>query len=788
VELAPLGAAEVLFVDGYARNEAEALRILKKYLGPSTQKAKAAARPASERKQAPAPLFRFSPDGRELSTAWDTPRPWHHMMANPLGYGVLLSNHGACYSFMMNSQQNGLTPFDTDSVPSQLPGQILYLHNPASGETDTPFFLPFRKKDRDHEVLWGTGYAVYRSRSATAALELTQFVLPDQPAELRLLKIRNLTDAPLTYRVVPYFQIMLGETPLDTLGKIETDHDPELQALFFSNPLNDFCKGWAFAATSFPMEAVETVRRRFIGGLERDLTRPCMVTEGLSDPAQPDDGFRCAALAGTVTVPPGGETEIGVIFGQTAEREEAKDLIRKYKDVSRVRAALEQTQKWWRTYLCATPSTSGDPDIDRLVDIWLPYQILVSRLWGRLGPYQRSGAYGFRDQLQDVLPLIPSHPELARRQILLHAGQQFSQGDVLHWWHQTWGGKTGIGLRGRGADPHLWLPHVVCNYIRESGDLTVLDEEIPFLEASRPGKLSGGKVVAPRVSRDGATLYDHCRRAIDLSLRRSGRNGLPLLGTGDWNDGLDTAGFKGRGESVWAGFFLYGILQDFAALAGDRKDIEVKNRYLAKAALLRKALDGMWRKNCYVRAITDQGQELTRPNALMAAWPILSGATDRARGRQAMETALRELEQDCLVQLFTPPYTEMDAVYPGRLADYPPGVRENGGQYSHGVSWLVDALLVLADWAREEGNEGQAASYRLRAKDLWRKISPLSHAAPEAMAVYGLPPHQQAADIYYGPGYERRGGWSWYTGAAARMLHGAQQLFATSSDRSASGL
>lgn len=788
VELAPLGAAEVLFVDGYARNEAEALGILQKILGPSTQKAKAAPPLASEKKQAPAPLFRFSPDGRELSTAWDTPRPWHHMMANPLGYGVLISNHGACYSFMMNSQQNGLTPFDTDSVPSQLPGQILYLYNPASGETDTPFFLPFRKKDRDHEVLWGAGYAIYRSRSATAALELTQFVLPDQPAELRLLKIRNLTDAPLSYRVVPYFQMMLGETPVDTLGKIKTDHDTELQALFFSNPHNDFWKGWAFAATSFPIEAVETVRRRFLGGLERDLTRPFMVTEGLSDPSQPDDGFRCAALVGTVTVPPGGETEIVMIFGQSAKREEAKDLIRTYKDLSRVRAALEQTQKWWRNYLSATPSPSGDPDIDRLVDIWLPYQILVSRLWGRLGPYQRSGAYGFRDQLQDVLPLIPSHPELARRQILLHAGQQFPEGDVLHWWQQTWEGKTGIGHRGRGSDPHLWLPYMVCLYVRESGDVTVLDVEIPFLEAPLPGNLSRGKVVAPRTSRDVATLYDHCRRAIDLSLRRSGRNGLPLLGTGDWNDGFDTAGLNGRGESVWTGFFLYGILRDFGALAGEREDTEVKNRYLARAALLRKALDGMWRKNCYVRAITDQGQEMTRPNALTAAWPILSGATERTRGRQAMETALRELERDYLVQLFAPAYTEMDAVYPGRLADYPPGVRENGGQYSHGVSWLVDALLVLADWAREAGDEGQAASYRLRAKDLWRKISPLAHAAPDAMAIYGLPPHQQAADIYYGPGYERRGGWSWYTGAAARMLHGAHQLFAGNSDKSAPGL
>ncbi|NLC70718.1 MAG: glycosyl transferase family 36 [Desulfuromonadaceae bacterium] len=777
VELAPLAAVEVLFVDGYAPSEAEAFRLLARHVGTATAKKPSKTEPRPENMKDPLPWFRYSDDGRELSVPWKTCRPWHHMMANPLGYGALVSNHGACYSFMKNSQQNGLTPFDSDSVPSQLPGQVLYLHDLAGKESATPFFIPLREKNRDREVLWGLGYAIYRSRNTTAEMEMTHFILPDQPAELRLVKIRNLTGTSLQYRVVPYFQIMLGETPVDTLGKIETAHDPELQALLFSNPANDFWKGWAFAAASFPVEAVETVRRRFVGGPERDLGRPFLVTEGTPDASQADDGFRCAALCGTVTVPANGETEFSVIFGQAGSREEAAALITSYQDVDRVHEALERTRKWWPDYLPKKRAASGDREIDRLVEVWLPYQILVSRLWGRLGPYQRSGAFGFRDQLQDVLPLISSHPDLARKQILLHAGQQFAEGDVLHWWHQTWEEKTGIGLRGRASDPHLWLPYMVCRYVSISSDVTILEETVPFLEGPRPGPLSPGKVVAPRPSRDTATLYEHCRRAVELTLSRKGRHGLPLLGAGDWNDGLDTAGFKGLGESVWMGFFLHGILVDFADLADKRGDGDLARRFDDEAAALKKPLDAMWRQDRYVRLITDDGQEMNRIDALMAAWPILSAGAVYERGVQAMATALRELEQARLVQLFAPPCTEREGIYPGRLADYPPGVRENGGQYSHGVSWLIDALLVLSRQAEERGHSGQADIDRRRAEELWRKISPLARSTPEGMAVYGLPPHQQAADIYFGPGYEGRGGWSWYTGAAARMLYAAQLLY-----------
>jgi cyclic beta-1,2-glucan synthetase len=420
-------------------------------------------------------------------------------------------------------------------------------------------------------------------------------------------------------------------------------------------------------------------------------------------------------------------------------------------------------------------SNSG---FDRLVNDWLPYQVFTSHLWGRLGPSQRSGGYGYRDQLQAALPLLFINPAIARSQILLHSAQQFFYGgDVLQWWHQSWEGKSGLGARNRASDPHLWLPYLVYHYIEATGDDSILDEEVPFLERRRIPRDREGVMFAPRQSPDSAKLYVHCIKAINLTLERMGGHGLPLLGTGDWNDGLSLVGSRGRGESVWLGFFLYDIISHFSAFIGRREGEARQKYYLDRAAQLRRALDAMWRDGRYVRAITDTGEEMTFADALNAAWPAISGAADFDRAAAAVHHGLRELEKEHLVLLLSPPFTEHSRPYPGKIADYPPGVRENGGQYSHGTSWLVDALAQLA--ARAAAGEQapwRAAHYRARALAVWSKISPLAHTEPETIQRYGLPPHQQPADIYYGYGYEGRGGWSWYTGAAARMLFAAYQI------------
>jgi cyclic beta-1,2-glucan synthetase len=318
---------------------------------------------------------------------------------------------------------------------------------------------------------------------------------------------------------------------------------------------------------------------------------------------------------------------------------------------------------------------------------------------------------------------------------------------------------------------------MTCHYVTATGDWEILDEETPFLEGKPVHRMSETLVFAPRPSRDTASLYTHCLRAIDLTLKKFGPHGLPLLGTGDWNDGLDMAGYRNRGESVWLGFFLHDILIRFSDLAAEKEGESRKKDLLDKAKTLREALDTMWKEDRYVRFITDEGRALARVNALTASWSIISGVADSDKGWRAMATALEKLEKEEMVLLFSPPYTENDDFYPGRLADYPPGVRENGGQYSHGVSWMVDALLLLAKQAQENGDNKSASEYKTKAVELWKKISPLSHLPPERLSLYGLPPHQQAADIYFGPGYEGRGGWSWYTGAAGRMLYTAFALF-----------
>jgi cyclic beta-1,2-glucan synthetase len=416
---------------------------------------------------------------------------------------------------------------------------------------------------------------------------------------------------------------------------------------------------------------------------------------------------------------------------------------------------------------------SNLPELDRFVNDWLPYQILSSRLWGRSGPEQRSGAFGFRDQLQDVLPLILLDPALARRQILLHAGKQFLEGDVLAWWHPAPGGKPGLAARNRASDVHLWLPHVVARYVRATGDHGLLDEPAPFLEGAPVPRGADGIVLSPRVSRDTASVYQHCRRAIARTLAQRGAHGLPLFLSGDWNDALDAVGRQGRGESVWLGFFLHAVLVEFAGFVAEREGDAAAAADLAEAERLRAALAGAWRVERFLRAYTDEGEELAFADALTAAWPVLSGAVDFERGRLAVESTLEHLERDNLVLLLAPPFDHASRPFPGRIADYPPGVRENGGQYSHGVSWLIDALSRLSEQAAAQGLAEEAARLRARAVEIWIKISPLAESTAEHLDRYGLPPHQQPADVYWGPGYTGRGGWSWYTGSAARMLSAA---------------
>jgi cyclic beta-1,2-glucan synthetase len=784
VELPASGQVEILFVDGLAPSSEAAARLIAAATGQAPPAPAELAAVLGRTREllepakpiAPEPGFAFSDDGTELHTTPHTARPWAHLLASPLGHGAILGNDGEMFSFAGNAQQNGLTPFGLVSLPSQLPSQLVYAVDLDSGEIDTATFVPYRRADARYGVVFGRGYAQFSMARGSLELELTACVLAEQPAELRLLRIRNRSGKAKRLRIVAYAQIALAELAQDTRWTgIDAQAEPGASTVLFASHGNDFRRGWGFMASSLPCEAHETVRSRFIGGDGRDLANPCFVAYGGADSGRPDDGLRCAALAGSLEVPAGGEALVSVVIGQAPLRSEALRLAETYRDPQAAERAVAVTRDWWRGKLSGLRVETNLPAFDRLVNDWLPYQALTARLWGRAGPSQRSGAFGFRDQLQDVLPFLPTWPELARKQILLHAGQQFVGGDVLKWWHVSWQGATGRGERTHASDPHLWLPYVVARYIRATGDAAILDERTAFLEGESipPGR--DGLLVAPRPSRESATVYEHCRRAIELALTRRGRNGIPLMGAGDWNDGFDLVGREGRGESVWVGFFLHAILGDFIPLA-ERRDAASAARWKEQAGLLREALARMWRGNRFLRATTDDGGELAIWDALMPAWAALSGAVEPERSLQALDAALSRLERPNLVQLVEPAFDEDSRPYPGRIADYPPGVRENGGQYSHGASWLVDAFALLATQADAAGDAAQAARLRDRAIELWGKISPVDRYGPGETHRYGLPPHQQPADVYFGKGYEGRGGWSWYTGSAGRMLDAAHAI------------
>ena len=779
------GVTELAIVDGYASDEQEAARLIAQRLGVARpeparladlfERARTVDASLRRDSRAPAP-FRFSEDGAELILTGTTPTPWSHVLANPLGHGAVVSNEGEVFSFAGNAQQNGLTPCHLGPVPAQLPAQLIYLLDLDTGEVDTPTLIPHRRPDAGHEVIYGLGYATFKKRTVSLEQELTLFMAADEPVELRLLTLRNRLDRTLRLRVVPYLEMMLAEIPKDSIDRLEVRTGSPAGALFFANPANQFQGGWAFVATSLDGAGQETVRQRFLGDWRHDWSCPYFVRTGEGDARQRDDGRRVASFAGTLAIEPGASITVSLALGQVPDLEQAAAMADTWRSVELARAALAETRRFWRERLGRLRVETNRPAFDRLVNDWLPYQLAVARLWGRTGPNQRGGAFGFRDQLQDVLPLLLTDAAAARRQILLHARQQFVEGDVLQWWHHARDGRTGLGARNRASDPHLWLPYLVARYVAATGDRAILKEKLPFLEGQRVPRRVEGVVQVPRPSRDSASLHEHCRRAIAFTLARMGPNGLPLIGTGDWNDGLSDVGRRGRGESVWLGFFLHDVLTGFADLAERRGEVETAIGYRRQSEGLRARLDAMWRGDRYVRVVTDNGAELAWHDALVGAWPTLSGAVGLMRGLEALEGALAGLERPHQVLVLSPPFDEDSEIVAGKIADYPPGVRENGGQYSHGSSWLIDAATRLAAEARDEGDAMTAARLRDRAFELWCKISPLGKTEPALLDRYGLAPHQQPADIYCGPGYELHGGWSWYTGAAGRMLNAAYAM------------
>ena len=704
----------------------------------------------------------FAADGREYVTIlgegqW-TPAPWINVVANP-AFGFQVSESGSGYTWSINSRENQLTPWSNDPV-SDPSGEAIYVRDEESGEVWGPTALPIRSATGAYIIRHGQGYSRFERVSHGLSIELLQFVPLDDPIKVSRLTLTNQSARARKLSVTAYVEWVLGVSRSAAAPFVVTEMDSQTGAMLARNAWNrDFGARVAFADLGGAQTAWTGDRAEFFGrngtpelpaALERGGRLSGRVGAGL-DP--------CGALQATIELPAGGRAEVVFFLGEAATREEAGELIGRYRTAD-LAAVLRAVAERWDDVLGTVQVTTPDRSMDLLLNRWLLYQTLACRVWARSAFYQAGGAYGFRDQLQDVMALAISEPALARAHVLRAAARQFVEGDVQHWWHPP----AGRGLRTRISDDLLWLPYVVSRYLEVTGDGDLLDEIVPFLEGPLLVAGQPESYFEPRVSGPRGTLFEHCARALDHSLP-VGSHGLPLMGTGDWNDGMNQVGSGGKGESVWLGWLLHAVLSEWARLAdvrGEGRRAETWRRHVdaLKESLEREAWDGGWYRRAYFddgTPLGSAGNDACRIDSIAQSWSVISGAADAARGRRAMAAVEAHLvrREDGLVLLLAPPF-DATLLEPGYIKGYLPGVRENGGQYTHAAIWSVMAFAALGD--------GDTAG------ELFALVNPINHTRTrDGVDRYKVEPYVVAADVYGAPPHVGRGGWTWYTGAAGWM-------------------
>jgi cyclic beta-1,2-glucan glucanotransferase len=708
----------------------------------------------------------FADGGREyvivLGEGLRTPAPWVNVIANP-SFGFLVSESGSGHTWSLNSRENQLTPWSNDPVTDPS-GEAIYIRDESSGEVWTPTALPVRDEAAPYVAWHGQGYSRFQHGSHGILAELLQYVPIQDSIKISRLVLQNYSRRPRRLSVTAYAEWVLGDSRSAAAPFIITELDARTGALFARSAWGgEFGGRIAFADLSGRQSSWSGDRTQFLGrngirerpaALERGGPLSKRVGAGL-DP--------CAALQTGLELRPGGRAEVVFFLGQGESREDARELIDRYRGAD-LDGVLREVTKRWDDVLGTVQITTPEPSMDILLNRWLLYQTLSCRVWARGAFYQMSGAYGFRDQLQDVLALTVAQRDITRRHLLRAATRQFVQGDVQHWWHPP----SGRGVRTRISDDLLWLPYAAIHFIEVTGDMTVLDEVVPFLDGDALAEGQNESYFQPRVSEACATLFEHCARALDRSLV-VGSHGLPLIGTGDWNDGMNRIGQQGKGESVWLGWFLHTILWEFAKVAdarGEHRRAETWRLHVSalKAALEREAWDGEW----YRRAYFDDGTPLgsatnseCRIDSIAQSWGVISGAAEPGRGARAMAAVEQQLVRrpEGLVLLLTPPFNRT-AHDPGYIKAYVPGVRENGGQYTHAAVWTVLAFAALSDGDK--------------AAELFRMLNPINHSASRATVQrYKVEPYVVAGDVYSEPPHVGRGGWTWYTGSAGWLYRAA---------------
>ncbi|HUQ19536.1 MAG TPA: glucoamylase family protein [Gemmatimonadaceae bacterium] len=682
------------------------------------------------------------------------PAPWINVIGNPVS-GCLISESGSGATWASNSSYR-LTPWQNDPV-EDAPGECIYIRDDDNGDLWTATPEPIREKT-PYVTRHAPGYSIFDHTHKDIKTSLHIGMPVDDPVKIGILSITNSGTTIKRLQITTYAEWVLGSDRERTQQHIRTKVDEPSSAIFARSCFDtQFAAYTAFSALSDPLATYTAARREFIGRNGTPSAPAALAREGMTRDVG-DTIDPCAALQTRIELAPGQTRRIVILLGATIGQDAASQLIAKYRAPDAAVAALEKAAKAWRDRLSLISVTTPEPTFDRMVNEWTLYQALSCRMWTRAGLYQWSGAYGFRDQLQDVMAFVYSEPALSRAHILYSASRQFEEGDVQHWWHPN----TGRGIRTRFSDDLIWLPYVVNHYVSVTGDASILDEQVSYIKMRElsPGEAEIFDLPEPSEMMD--SLYDHCVRA----LRRGctvGEHGLPLIGTGDWNDGMNRVGVDGKGESVWLAWFLIATLRKFAEHSRARGDVAVSDELLKhadnyKEAAERAGWDGAW----YRRAYFDDGSPLgsaesddCKIDSIAQTWSIISGAGHPEHVRPAMQSLNEHLvrEDARLIMLLTPPFT--NSVHdPGYIQGYLPGVRENGAQYTHAALWVVLATALLGDGDR--------------AFELYQMINPLTHSdTPEAVAKYKVEPYVIAADVYTAEGHLGRGGWTWYTGSAS---------------------
>lgn len=704
----------------------------------------------------------FDQDGTEyvihLEGRLRTPAPWINVISNT-NFGFQVSAEGCGYTWAENSRENQLTPWSNDPV-MDAPGEAFYIRDEESSELWSPTAAPIRTTG-SHRACHGFGYSRFEHRHGEISSSLLQYVPLHDPIKISRLTLVNRSSRRRRLSVTAYAEWVLGPSRQATSRFLVTHMDEKTGALFVRNPWSiEFAGRTAFMDLCGRQNSWTADRREFLGD-NGSLDMPAALRGG-ADPLSSRCGAAldpCAALRCAIDVAPGDSVEVVVLLGQCESGSEAVALLERYRDLN-LDEVLEEVKSHWKRVLGTLQVRTPDRGLDIMLNGWLLYQTIACRLWARSGFYQASGAYGFRDQLQDSMALSFAMPEVTRSQLLRAAARQFPEGDVQHWWLPH----SGRGVRTHISDDRVWLAYAAAHYVARCGDPGVLDEEVAFLEGPELGEGESDAFFQPSISSESATLYEHCARGLDQCMRLTGAHGLPLIGTGDWNDGMSRVGAAGRGESVWLGWLLMRTLDMFEPLARMRDPVR-SARWVAHAAALKTAIeahawDGAW----YRRATFDNGtwlgssdSEECQIDSIAQSWAVLSGAARADRATIAMNSLEERLisHEERVARLFAPPFDHIDQD-PGYIKGYPPGLRENGGQYTHAALWAVLAYARL----------GQGA----RAARLLAMLNPVNHARDlEGVLRYKVEPYVVAADVYAVAPHTGRGGWTWYTGSAGWM-------------------